>query len=631
MPAVISEVVANAWDADAENIKITISDEDQIIIFDDGRGMNLEDINERFLKVGYRKRTELSCTPIHKRLVMGRKGIGKLSLFSIAHSITVLSNKNGEKNALLIDTEALDTAIRSNQPYAPQELDQSLVDFVHNGTKIILKKLKKRTLNLKRFLKRRLARRFSIIGEKYKFNIYINGDIIKIEDREYLSKAQYLWIYGDTDVAGEFLSQTNSIILKNHFIRENKWEFNGKKYLLTGWLATSEEPNALKDEDETINRVAIMVRGKMAKEDILSEFSETGLYAKYVYGELYVEFFDIDSEDDITTSNRQNFFEDDERYLALKHFVKNELRHIKSVWIDLRNTIGTNEATKIVVIKEWYDDLGPDDKKTAEKLFGKINQLTIESSEKKELVRHGILAFETLKLKNCLNEFDNISAEDISSFIRAAKTLNSIEATFYYKIVYERLSVIRKLKEVTDDDALEKVVQLHLAQNLWLLDPSWDRGTEIPSVEEAIKKQFAELNSSLTQEEKDARLDVRYKKASSRHVIIELKRAGRRVKSIELLEQMRKYHSAMSKIIEETGENEPFEMIVLLGKKLDEPGVHHSTYQMTLNTFKGFNTRIMQYSELIANAEKMYGEFIEKNKESETLFERFIKSNDGME
>ena len=167
-------------------------------------------------------------------------------------------------------------------------------------------------------------------------------------------------------------------------------------------------------------------------------------------------------------------------------------------------------------------------------MFGKINQLTVQQDEKKELIRHSILAFETLKLKTRLSEFDAISPEDITSFIRAAEVLNSIEATYYYKIVYERLSVIKRLKEVTNEDALEKVVQELLAQYLWLLDPAWDRGTEIPSIEEAIKTQFDVINKKLTQEEQDCRLDVRYKKASNKHVIIELKRAGRTVKSLEL-------------------------------------------------------------------------------------------------
>lgn len=65
-----------------------------------------------------------------------------------------------------------------------------------------------------------------------------------------------------------------------------------------------------------------MVRGKMAKEDIFAEIGTTALYSKYIFGELTADFLDWDSEIDITTSSRQDFFEDDERYIALKEFVK---------------------------------------------------------------------------------------------------------------------------------------------------------------------------------------------------------------------------------------------------------------------------------------------------------------------
>lgn len=623
MPSVISEVVANSWDADAKKVDITIdSDAGTITIFDDGSGMNVDDINNRFLHIGYCKRLEAAQSKEFKRNVMGRKGIGKLSLFSIAQIISVYSNKDGEKNALRIDTDELSRTINDGDVYSPLELNVSGVDFDTNGTKIVLTKLKKRTLNLAKFLKRRLARRFSVIGDEYNFNIFINGEKIVVEDREYLGKAQYLWTFGDH---ATFINQTNKNVLKYDKNRPNTWEHNGKTYSLSGWIATSEEPNALKDEDETINRIVIIVRGKMAKEDILSEFGETGLYSKYVFGELYVEFLDNDAEDDIATSNRQDFFEDDERYIALKEFVQGELREIKNSWIELRNKIGTEEAQKIEVVKTWYDDLGPDERKVAQKLFGKINQLTVEPSDKHELIRHGILAFETLKLKDSLSEFDNISPEDIEAFIKAANTLNSIEAAFYYKIVYERLAVIKKLTEViANESTLEKVIQHLLAQNLWLIDPSWDRGTEIPIVEETIKKQFAVINDSLTPAEKDSRFDVRYKKASNRHVVIELKRSGRVVKSLELTEQVRKYHSAMKKVLENAADREPFEIIVLVGRKLDGQDVHPDTYAKTMKSFELYDTRIMHYSELLANAEKMYSDFIAKNREAEDFFERFI-------
>lgn len=56
VPAVVSEMVANAYDADAENVEITVKD-DEITIKDDGLGMNVQDANKKFLTVGYDKRS----------------------------------------------------------------------------------------------------------------------------------------------------------------------------------------------------------------------------------------------------------------------------------------------------------------------------------------------------------------------------------------------------------------------------------------------------------------------------------------------------------------------------------------------------------------------------------------------
>jgi HSP90 family molecular chaperone len=46
--AVLSEAVANAYDADSESVNLQI-DNDKIVIEDDGIGMNLNQVNERFL------------------------------------------------------------------------------------------------------------------------------------------------------------------------------------------------------------------------------------------------------------------------------------------------------------------------------------------------------------------------------------------------------------------------------------------------------------------------------------------------------------------------------------------------------------------------------------------------------
>lgn len=181
--AVISEAVANAWDADAKTVEITL-EKDCITIKDDGCGMDTDDINNKYLTVGYQKRHLVPITPMLNRKVMGRKGIGKLSLLSIAETITIYSSKNGQKNALQISTQKLREAVSQTQTYYPEEVDDSGIDFEGNGTKIVLTNLKKsRTTALAGKLKQRLARRFAVIGADKQFEVKVNGEPITISDR----------------------------------------------------------------------------------------------------------------------------------------------------------------------------------------------------------------------------------------------------------------------------------------------------------------------------------------------------------------------------------------------------------------------------------------------------------------
>jgi len=99
VPSVLSETVANAWDADAGLVKIDWDRANgRIVIEDDGTGMTAREVNERFLKVGYRRRDEQPGRTQKNRRPMGRKGIGKLSLFSIAGTVDIETVKEGEKS-----------------------------------------------------------------------------------------------------------------------------------------------------------------------------------------------------------------------------------------------------------------------------------------------------------------------------------------------------------------------------------------------------------------------------------------------------------------------------------------------------------------------------------------------------
>lgn len=93
-PSIISELVQNAYDADATAVWITINTTtpNSIVVADNGIGMTPDEVNDRFLNIGQDRRTAYPLSPSGRK-VLGRKGIGKLAVFSLAKVIDVFSKK----------------------------------------------------------------------------------------------------------------------------------------------------------------------------------------------------------------------------------------------------------------------------------------------------------------------------------------------------------------------------------------------------------------------------------------------------------------------------------------------------------------------------------------------------------
>jgi hypothetical protein len=95
---VIAELVSNSWDADATKVWISLDTDSQggpsdIIVADNGCGMNSATLIEQYLVVGKAKRSKTNpneLSPCNRKL-MGRKGIGKLAPFGVAREVDLLT------------------------------------------------------------------------------------------------------------------------------------------------------------------------------------------------------------------------------------------------------------------------------------------------------------------------------------------------------------------------------------------------------------------------------------------------------------------------------------------------------------------------------------------------------------
>ena len=142
--AALTEIVANSWDADAEHVDTNFNKEDgEVCIQDDGTGMTRDQVIDRFLTVGFRRRELDELTLKNKRLPMGRKGIGKLSSFSIAQCVTVYTISHGEKTAFRMDSKKIKEQMECDREgsYEPDEVNEWPQNLA-SGTRIILTGLK---------------------------------------------------------------------------------------------------------------------------------------------------------------------------------------------------------------------------------------------------------------------------------------------------------------------------------------------------------------------------------------------------------------------------------------------------------------------------------------------------------
>ncbi len=93
------EVIKNAYDADATKIVISfkkMKTDGKIIIHDNGCGMSLDDIKNKWMKIGTTDKLDNPITRRGRRKI-GEKGIGRFALQKLAKRLTLTTKVKGEK------------------------------------------------------------------------------------------------------------------------------------------------------------------------------------------------------------------------------------------------------------------------------------------------------------------------------------------------------------------------------------------------------------------------------------------------------------------------------------------------------------------------------------------------------
>ena len=105
----IEELVVNSYDANAKNCAVFVpnlsgifSEQNKIVVFDDGEGMDIEGLTNLW-QIGRSNKREEEISKRSDRKLIGKFGIGKLATYSVANEITYISKSSGKVNSVSLD------------------------------------------------------------------------------------------------------------------------------------------------------------------------------------------------------------------------------------------------------------------------------------------------------------------------------------------------------------------------------------------------------------------------------------------------------------------------------------------------------------------------------------------------
>jgi hypothetical protein len=467
---VISEMVANAWDADAEKVKVKIT-KTSIKISDDGHGMTFDECQNYFLKVGRDRRKETGSDKSinKKRPVLGRKGIGKFAGFGISNKITIdtTSLKTGENTVFCMDLDKIyeidqsDDQKKEIEVLKYSEPNETLIK--KHGTKVTLF-LKSQFIIDENKLLSELGRRFLLTQQHSDFVVSVNQKPMPVEfgrDFEF---------YFPKDLTAEEKKKFPD--LKSI---EGEWAKEKFKNAYIYWRI-----GFFKDtiKNEELRGIAIFVRGKLAQKPFFFDLSG-GISGQnsleYLSGQVKIDFIDSD-EFDLISTERQRINIQDGIGLEIKEWGQGLIRRIGAIWKERRATERVQKLeSKVGKFKNRLDKLPPTERKSVKSVLIKIANIESLKPELFEDWCSDILtSWETGRLKGLIEEIarhDSINAEKMLEILSEAQVLTSLNIA---ESIKTKVVAIAELKKMVDARDLENSIRDYIYKNPWIIHPKWD-------------------------------------------------------------------------------------------------------------------------------------------------------------
>ena len=389
LPQALAELVANAYDADASEVRIDLYDNDvenkKIVVTDNGIGMSFEDVKDKFLVIGRKRRDTDSKRVTDKgRVITGRKGIGKLALFGLGNNIEIKTSIDGEtkETDFILNWQAI--LNEKTGEYSPKTILSEKKDIHYHGTIITLSELTRSSAFDIKSAAVSLSKMFNFIDSEFRVFIRRNDDI---ENQIELSRelrysgmvSEFKW-----DIVADILPNIDSDYSYKNEVR--------------GVIVSSPEGKVM---PQNLRGITLYVNGRMANIPSFFGLAETPHAFSYLSGWIDAGFLD-ELDHDIIATDRQSLSWDLPEAEELQKYLKQIVRYAVKKWEEGRKEKKNKKNTEKagIDLDKWYS--------------------TIPNQKMKNDIEH---------IVNKISDNDNIDAEEYAGVV---KTLHEIVPDYPY-------------------------------------------------------------------------------------------------------------------------------------------------------------------------------------------------------
>ena len=631
--AVVAELIANGYDADAETVTVRIplniqlaskagralTDLGYVIdVEDDGHGMTPEEAIGFYLRVGADRRTRKehdgSKSRKKRRPVMGRKGIGKLAPFGICRRIEVWSaggpkTKSGYAvTHFFMDFDKIVTDEDDTVPLEAGSDDQGWSK--KSGTRIRLTSfLAKRVPELETFL-RQLAVRFTFAKPDFKILIMdvTNGGSKPVR----VNPLDIPLLPGSKiDLASRPVIADDGTILP-----------------VTGWLGMAKE--AYKNEE--MMGVRIYARGKIA--GVTRDFNQpagfTGEFAmrSYLVGQVEAEWLDLDQGDDLVRTDRQDILWDSDYGQLLRRWgaelikeiarisreprrirVRDEFLRKSKIEERARERFGDKQVARVAIeLAKKFGGFAAEDELGDDVYVEDLSQIILSVAPHQALME----AFHEFTNQVTKGEASMDQMLDIFSKAQIA------ELASYAQIAAQSVREIKDLQRIIDVSMNENQFQSLIAKAPWLIEPSWTvitKNQSLKNFKHAFEKFWNKHHGTdvtLAIGHEDKRPDFTLVSIDGLLHIVEIKKAGHAFDDTDF-ERLINYVDAFEQFFSENAETvaefyrEWRIDLVADGEKLKQ-SANQRAYR---GLVEGNRVKRMSWRDFLTRAKKVHEQFLD--------------------